>query len=144
MNRRYPDAPISAAGIVLIFEERVLLVLRRNPPTAGHWSFPGGAHEVGETIQEAARREMREETGLEIKDLRLLDVGDIILRDTEGHVEYHYMVTYFVAHPAGGTLLSSDDASDARWFSYDEALSLGLSRRLLQLTRQALTLDKQP
>lgn len=142
MERHYPTAPIAAVAVVIVFEGRVLLALRRNPPNAGQWSLPGGVHELGETVEEALAREVREETGLEIADLRLLDVGDILLRDRAGSVEYHYVITYYLAHPAGGKLLPGDDVAEARWYAPAEALSLGLSRRLLRLIRQAVEADK--
>ena len=141
MQRHYPQAPISAVAALVISEGRVLLILRRNPPSAGQWSVPGGVQELGEPVIEAVRREVREETGLEIADLRLLDVGDILLHDAEGRIEYHYVITYYLAHPARGQLRAGDDVGDARWVALDEIAALELSPRLLELVSMAVSVD---
>ena len=99
MRRRYPEMPVPAVGALVVDGDRVLLVLRRNPPYAGQWSIPGGVQEVGETLIEAVRREVVEETGLSVGDIGLLDVGDLLEYDKEGRVEYHYVITYFRCHP---------------------------------------------
>ena len=138
MRRRYPEMPVPAIGALVVDGDRVLLVLRRNPPYAGQWSIPGGVQEVGETLFEAVRREVVEETGLSVGDIGLLDVGDLLEYDKEGRVEYHYVITYFRCHPAPGELHAGDDASDVRWFTSEAVAALEISERLKQLVRCAL------
>ncbi len=143
MIREYPEMPIHAVAVCVVYEERVLLVLRHNPPAAGEWGPPGGAHELGEETQETAHREVREETGLELGALELLDAGDVISRDDDGRVRYHYALTYYLAHPTGGKLAAADDAADVRWVSLDEAMAMGISGRMLQIMSLALRQAKE-
>ncbi len=138
IKRRYPKAPVSAVAALIIQDGRVLLTLRHNPPHAGRWSFPGGVQELGETLEAAVHREVCEETGLVVGDLCLLDVGDILFCDDEGRVEYHYVITYFLAHPVSDTPSSGGDADAVRWFSLDEVKTLEVSERFLSLTQVAL------
>ncbi len=142
MRRRYPEAPIAAVAGLLIADTDILLARRRNPPHAGKWSFPGGVQELGETVQEALRREVREETGLEVADLRLLDVGDILIHDEESRIQYHYVITYFLAHPGRGTPTPGDDIAAVRWFSGSDVAELGVSQRFLSLVESAIELSK--
>jgi len=114
MNREYPDRPIAGVGAVVIADGRVLLIRRGAAPRAGHWSLPGGAQEIGETYAEACAREVREETGLEIEVLGLIDVVDSISRDESGRVRYHYLLADVLARPRGGTLKAGGDVADAR------------------------------
>lgn len=138
MSRRYPEMPVPAVGALVVQDARVLLVLRRNPPQAGRWSIPGGVQKVGETLVEAVRRELIEETGLSVTDVQLLDVGDLLEYDREGRVEYHYVITYFRCRPACGTLRAGDDAGDVRWFTPECVATLAISERLKQLVASAL------
>ncbi len=138
IKRRYPEAPISAVAALIVQDGRVLLTLRHNPPHAGRWSFPGGVQELGETLEAAVQREICEETGLATGDLCLLDVGDLLFYDDEGRVEYHYVITYFLAYPVGNMLSSGGDADAVRWFSLDEVKSLEVSEHFLSLVRRAL------
>lgn len=137
MSREYPPYPIPAVAALVVRGDDVLLVLRRNPPSAGRWSVPGGVQEVGERVIEALRREVCEETGLDIEAARLVDVGDIVERDAEGAVRYHYVIAYYAARPAGGALHPGDDVRAARWASLDAAAALGVHPRLLALLAAA-------
>lgn len=141
MSRRYPDAPRSAVAALIVSQGRVLGVLRRNPPAAQTWSVPGGAQEVGERVEAALHREVREETGLDIEDVRLVDVGDVLAYDVEGRVRYHYLIVYYRAHVAGGDLCAGDDVGAVRWMTLEEAADLGMSSRLRSLLSQALDME---
>ncbi len=138
MKRHYPESPVLAAAAVVVFEGQVLLALRRDPPHAGQWSLPGGAVELGESVSDAVRREVQEETGIVIEELQLLDLADLVVRDGSGQVEYHYVVVYYLARPVGGTLLSGDDAMAARWATPAEMLGLGLTRQMTLVVHQGL------
>lgn len=117
--RYYPESPIVAVGVVVIrrFEPgtRVLLIKRRKSPRAGTWSIPGGRQRLGETLEAAARREVYEETGLELAGLRLLDVVDSITRDDDGAIAYHYSLIDFTADWAAGEARASSDAAAVCW-----------------------------
>jgi ADP-ribose pyrophosphatase YjhB (NUDIX family) len=114
-SREYPERPIVGIGVVVWRGNDVLLVRRGKPPRAGDWSLPGGAQEIGERAAEAAVREVREETGVEIRVTDLIDVVDGIGRDAEGRVRHHYTLVEFRADWMSGTLQPGDDAAEARW-----------------------------
>ena len=102
MSRFYPSQPIVGVGIVICRDTRILLIRRGKPPRQGQWSLPGGAQELGETVFDAACREAKEETGLDIKVLGLLDVVDSIHHDDDGKVKQHYtLVDVYAAAPQG-------------------------------------------
>ncbi|MFZ1108832.1 MAG: NUDIX domain-containing protein [Rhodomicrobium sp.] len=125
-----PDAkayPSAGASVAVFRGNEVLLVRRGKPPFEGYWSLPGGALQWGETVAEAARRELREETGLLASNLTLGDVADGILRDAEGIVLAHYAVIVFATRDVEGALAAASDA-DALGFFGAEA------RKRLQCT----------
>lgn len=126
MSRAYPARPIIGAGVVVWHGERVLLVRRGKPPRAGHWSLPGGAQRLGETIAEAARREVKEEAGLELVLGDVVATVDLIERDRQGRIRYHYTLIDFVAEATSPELHPGSDAADARWFGLAEVEALGL------------------
>ena len=119
-NRRYPKRPITGVGAVILHSEKILLIQRGKQPQKGAWSLPGGAQKLGETIYEAARREIREETGLKVEILGLVDVVDSIRRDEMGEVEYHYTLVDMAAVSSGGIPQAGGDAQDCRWFTLSE------------------------
>jgi 8-oxo-dGTP diphosphatase len=104
-------------GAIILNRNRVLLVERAKPPLKGYWSLPGGVLETGERIEQGVRREVREETGLVVKPLRVIEIFERILRDSNGHVEYHYVLIDYVCRVTGGVLKAADDVSRAAWVS---------------------------
>ncbi len=113
--REYPTSPQIGIGIVLLRGDEVLLIKRGKPPALGQWSLPGGAQELGETAEECARRELREETGLEAGPLHLVAHVDSIHRDAEGRIQYHYTILDFAAHYMGGDAVAGDDVTEIAW-----------------------------
>ncbi|MEM7224807.1 MAG: NUDIX hydrolase [Pseudomonadota bacterium] len=111
----YPDRPLIGVGVVVFKGDRVLLIRRGKAPKAGSWSLPGGRQKLGETVRQAATREVAEETGVEIEILRLLDVVDSITRDAQGAFAYHYTLVDFLAEWRSGNLAAGSDAADATW-----------------------------
>ena len=120
MRREYPEAPIVGVGAVILHEGRVLLIQRGQPPLKGGWSLPGGALELGETLEEGIRREVLEETGLVVETISIVEAFDRIVRDTEGRVQYHYVLVDFLCRVTGGSLACASDAAAARWATPDE------------------------
>lgn len=140
MSREYPDRPVAGVGAIVIADGRVLLIRRGGPPRDGQWSLPGGAQELGETFAEACAREVREETGLTIEVLGIVDAVDSIVRDDAGRVRFHYLLVDLLARPTGGTLKTGGDAADARWFAPDEALALPLWSETARVIRKGLAM----
>jgi 8-oxo-dGTP diphosphatase len=137
MTRLYPDRPIVGVGAVVWRGDRVLLVRRGKPPRQGQWSLPGGAQQLGETLREAVTREVREETGLELSDLRLLTTVDLVDRDPDGRVRYHYTLVDFTAEAPLGEPVAGDDAAAVAWFALDELPGLGLWTETLRIIEDA-------
>jgi len=111
---------VLGVGALIIENGRILLVERGGEPLKGYWSLPGGAVETGERLEAAMRREVREETGLEVEVLCLLEIFERIMLDDAGRPEYHYVLMDYLCHPAGGTLCAADDASKVAWFAPHE------------------------
>ncbi|MBN1636218.1 MAG: NUDIX hydrolase [Deltaproteobacteria bacterium] len=123
----YPDLPRAAVGAVVVKNGNVLLVKRKAEPDKNLWAIPGGKIKLGETLQDAAQREVLEETGVSIKVLGPIFAFDVIERDTVGNVRFHYVIVDFLAEYIGGEPAASDDASEARFFSSDECKKIPLS-----------------
>jgi ADP-ribose pyrophosphatase YjhB (NUDIX family) len=102
-------------GAVVLDGNRVLLVKRANEPLKGEWSLPGGAVDVGESLGDAVRREVREETCLDIEVGPIVEVLDRIRREPDGRVRFHYVLVDFVCKPTGGTARASSDAAEVVW-----------------------------
>lgn len=137
LSRDYPSRPVVGVGAVVWRDGRVLLIRRGKPPRAGQWSLPGGAQELGETVLEAARREVREETGLELARVELLTVVDSITRDDRGGVRWHYTLVDVVAEAAAGAARPGSDAAEVGWFGLDELDGLGLWAETVRVIRLA-------
>jgi len=121
---------------------RALLVQRRNPPDAGLWGFPGGHVEPGETALEAAARELAEETGVIGRPLSYLENIDVIERNGDGSLRFHFLLTAVLCDYISGEPLAADDAADARWVPVADILAaqLPLSASVPEVVRKALAL----
>lgn len=130
------NAPIAGVGAVVWKKDRVLLARRGHPPKAGSWSLPGGKQKLGETVQEAALREIGEEAGIQIRIVDIAAVVDLMDRDTQGQVLYHYTVVDLVAEWVAGDIRAGDDAAEVAWAHPDDFDSFNLSddvRRVITL-----------
>jgi ADP-ribose pyrophosphatase YjhB (NUDIX family) len=114
-------------GALIIEGDRILLVERGREPLRGYWSLPGGAVETGERLQDALRREVREETGLEVEIVHLIEVFERIMIGNDNVTEYHYILIDYICRRIGGRLQASDDASRAEWFTEDEVGALKIT-----------------
>ena len=114
-SRRYPERPVVGVAAILFDAGRVLLVERGRPPQEGSWSLPGGALETGELLADGLRREILEETGLEVRILEIVEVFERIVRDAEGKPEYHYILIDYLCEKTGGELRAGDDVRRAEW-----------------------------
>ena len=114
MQREYPLAPLVGVGAVVVDEGRVLLVRRGREPLKGEWSLPGGMLELGEGLTAGVVREVREETGLDVEPVELVELLDRIYREGE-RVRYHYVIADYLCRVTGGTLKAASDAEAVRW-----------------------------
>ncbi len=114
-DRRYPRHPLLGVGALIFEADSILLAMRGKPPLMGLWSLPGGLVESGESLDQAVRREVREETGLEVQPLGLLEVFERIMPDASGAPEYHYVLLDYICRVTGGQLCAGDDACRAEW-----------------------------
>jgi ADP-ribose pyrophosphatase YjhB (NUDIX family) len=114
-SRLYPARPLVGIGVVVLRNVEVLLIRRGRPPAEGEWALPGGAQKLGETAEQAARRELAEETGLSVGALHLAGHVDSIHRDAEGRIAYHYTILDFCARYAGGEPRAGGDAAALTW-----------------------------
>ena len=114
-DRRYPRRPILGVGAIILDRDRVLMVERGRPPLQGYWSLPGGVLETGETLAEGLRREILEETGLEIHPRGVVEIFERIMRDAAGRPEYHYVIVDYLCRVTGGTLCAASDSAAAVW-----------------------------
>lgn len=133
--RKYPELPLIAVGGVLLKNGKVLLVKRKNEPGKGLWSIPGGLVEPNETLRDAVKRELREETGLDVEPLRVIHVAEVVEKDSEGRTKYHYVIVDHLCRIIGGTLRPGDDAKEVRWVSLSRAKELPITdttRKLLE------------
>lgn len=142
MNRAYQMRPIVGVGIVLIKQDLVLLAQRGKPPRMGAWSIPGGAVELGETLEQAARRELKEETNLEAGSLEFLDIVELIDRDEEERIRHHYTLIDYVAPYVGGDALAGDDAMAVDWFDRKKIAGLDLWDQTRRIIGMALDLRR--
>ncbi len=139
MSREYPSWPIVGVGAVIWRGDRVLLARRGRPPRQGSWTLPGGGQHVGETVAETARREIREETGLEISVRDVVAVIDLIERDARGEVHYHYTIIDVLAEWQSGEAVAGDDVDAVAWVHPDDLERYELSGDALRVIRLAAT-----
>jgi len=114
MQREFPEAPLLGVGAVIVANGRVLLVRRGTEPLLGKWTLPGGMLELGESLTAGVAREVREETGLTVEPVELVELLDRIHRDGE-RVRYHYVIADYLCRVVGGELKAASDASAVRW-----------------------------
>ncbi len=133
----------AGVGVVVLDDDRVLLIKRGKPPKMGAWSLPGGHVEIGETLKAAAAREVAEETGLDVAIQGLVDVVDLIDVAGDGTVERQYVLIDFWAVPVAGNVRAASDAADARWFSMAEMITLGMWQETERIIAKAVHLREE-
>ena len=138
----YPGHPRVAVGAVVFKDECVLLVRRGQPPAEDLWAIPGGSVEIGETLQEAAEREILEETGIQIRASKPIYTFEVIDRDAAGKVRFHYVIVDLVADYVMGEPSPGDDAIEARWVSAGEINDLEVSSATLKLLKKEFGFGK--
>ena len=138
-SREYPSRPFCGVGVVVRRDDQVLLVQRGNPPRRGDWGIPGGVVELGETLREAARREVREECGIEIQVAELLDTFEVLQRDDAGRLQYHYVIIDFAAEYVGGDVHAASDMLDAQWVTVRDLDAVVLPAKTREVIDKAIS-----
>lgn len=128
---------------MIIDDGRVLLVRRATEPLKGEWSVPGGMLELGEKLRDGVRRESLEETGLVVEPGEVLDVFDSIFTDSEGRIEYHYVLIDYLCLPISGDAKAGTDVSEVRWVTENDLRALELKETIEQVVRKGMTRAKQ-
>lgn len=143
MTREYPEYPLVGVGAVVLHEGRVLLVKRGRPPALGKWSLPGGLVDLGETTSAAARREVVEECGIEVRLAGIAGVMDRVTRDEAGRIRYHYVLIDYLAYAESDTVTAGSDAADVRWVPAEHVHTLDVTEGLVDMIRRALALARK-
>jgi len=133
LRRADPIRPIVGVGALIVRDSGVLLVRRKREPSKGLWSMPGGLVDLGETLEDAARRETKEETGIDIRIEKLLDVVDNIIHDDHGKTRFHYVVAIFLARPLTTEVKPRSDVSEARWIHFENLSSYPMTKTARKL-----------
>jgi ADP-ribose pyrophosphatase YjhB (NUDIX family) len=144
VKREYPERPVAAAGAVVVRRageagattREILLIRRGVEPAMGKWSIPGGAIELGETARDAARRETREECGLDVEVNDIIGVFDVFVRDEAGQLRFHYVIIDYLAEPVGGSIQAGSDVDEARWVALEEAARLDITSGTREVLRR--------
>ncbi len=140
MTRSYPSQPGFGVGAVVIEGGKVLLVRRGHAPLEGRWTLPGGLVELGETLEDALRREVREETGWTVRVGKQLALFDFIERDENGRVRYDYVLADFLCERIEGDLGAASDVTDARLVSPQDFSEYDLTAKALEVVGDGLKL----
>lgn len=144
-TREYPERPIVGVGGVVIADGRALLIRRANPPLEGQWSIPGGTLEVGETILEGVKRELAEETGVEVRVLEMIEVFERISRDPEDvrRTRYHFVILDYLCEPVSGEARAASDVTDVAWCKEAELERYGLTPTATRVIRKAFEMARE-
>jgi ADP-ribose pyrophosphatase YjhB (NUDIX family) len=135
--RTYPTRPYLAVSAAIFRDGRVLIVRRARPPAHGLYTLPGGGVELGETLEEAVIREVREETALEVEPIELIGFRQAIARDGDGRVERHFVILPFAAHWISGEVSLNDELAEAHWLAPAELAGLKTTEGLATIVAAA-------
>lgn len=136
-SRRYPSRPFLGIGALIFNDAKLLLVERGNEPLKGYWSLPGGIVEAGEKLEEGVRREVLEETGLEVEPISIFEVFERITPDANGKTEYHFVLIDYLCRVVGGRLEAASDVSKVAWVSEKNLRDYRLTEGTLEVIERA-------
>jgi 8-oxo-dGTP diphosphatase len=151
--REFPERPIVGVGGVVIEDERVLLILRGSEPLKGQWSIPGGTLELGETLMEGTARELKEETGLEVRVLEMIEVFERInfgrgadetwtTPEERSRPRFHFVIVDYLCQRVSGKAVAGGDVTDVAWAGEDELEKFSLTPTATRVIRKAFSLAR--
>jgi mutator protein MutT len=127
LSTHYPNKPVVGVGAIILDGDKILLVKRKNDPSKGQWTIPGGLVELGENIERAVVREVKEETMLEVDEPRLVDVVNYISLGEKEAVEYHFVIVDYLVTVRDGKPKAASDAADLKWVPFNEVEEYNLT-----------------
>ena len=136
-DRLYPPRPILAASLAVFRDGKVLIASRTAPPAQALFSLPGGVVEIGETLQEAALREVMEEVGVRAEITGFVDHAEVIQRDPDGRIKRHFVISCFAGRWLSGEGHTSAEAGAVLWVDPDAMGSIPTTKGLHATLRKA-------
>ena len=136
MSRQYPTRPVLGVGAIILEGDKILLEKRKNMPSKGKWSVPGGLVELGESVENAVIREVKEETGLDVYEPRLVDVVTYVSMGERGAVMYHYVIIDYLVNVKGGNAKAASDAAALKCVPFNEVEEYDLTESFRQFFRR--------
>ena len=144
MAREYPAHPVVGVGAVVVRDGKALIIKRAHEPRKGEWSLPGGLLELGESLQDAVRREIKEETSLDIEVGPVIETFDRVHRDDAGKIRYHFVIVDFVCWPNAGDAMPGSDADGVAWVTPGEIDDYAVNAHAKAVILRGLNYDRQP
>ncbi len=149
MAREFPDRPVVGVGGVVIEDGRALLIRRGSEPLRGHWSIPGGTLELGESLKQGVARELREETGLEVRVLDLIEVFDRVYRDEQqgdpdntSAPRFHFVIVDYLCERISGEPRAASDVTDVAYAREDELEPYQLTETATRILKKAFAMHR--
>jgi 8-oxo-dGTP diphosphatase len=137
-RREYPQYPLVGVGGFIREDDKVLLIKRKFEPNKGRWSLPGGLLELGEDPEAAAKREVREEVGLEASSEGLLQVANEVIRDASGRIRYHFVLIDYLMRPLGQKITLNEESDEYAWFDPTDVITMDVSENTRKIMRKYL------
>ena len=149
LSREYPERPVIGVGGVIVDRGRTVLIRRGTEPLLGQWSIPGGTIEIGETLEEAVRRELQEETGLEVRVLELIELFDRIYFENgaapgqdKKKPRYHFVIADYLCELVGGEPRAGSDVTDLAFAREDELTKFHLTEKATSVLKKAFAMSR--
>jgi 8-oxo-dGTP diphosphatase len=141
-QREYPERPLVGVGGVVIADGRALLIKRGGPPLQGEWSIPGGMLELGETLDQGVRRELAEETGLEVRVEDLIEVFERVFLDDDGRTKYHFVILDYLCEAVSREARAGSDVTDVAWAREEELAQYSLTPTAMRVIKRAFKMAR--